>query len=446
MPAIEPTADAKRAEVAAAAGSEKMSKSSGAAPGTGSFRRPRTWIALILLLGVLAVGYALASPQLRAWHHLRAARADLQSYHNQQAIKHLQACRRIWPENAEVLLLCARAARREGAYDEAERGLEKYREVRGLDDAGSFEQLLLSAERNVDQVDALCRRHIEQGHPDAALILEALARGYLRQFRLQEANLCLELWLKSQPDNPQALCLVGQFHQDYERSPDGAVESYRRAVQIDPENEEARLGLAIVLLETKSFGKAAEHLEYMRRCQPDNLRVQVGLAQCRHSLGESDDALRMVEDVLARQPDYGPALTVRGEIAIAAGEYVEGERWLRQAVRVAPNDHQARYHLMLSLYHNGHVEEAKRYEQAIKQWEDDAKRFNKIVTEEMTGKPQDPDLQAELGVLLLRSGHREEGLRWLQNALRLDPQHAAARQALAEFYKKDGSRSDKGTN
>src|SRR5947209_2756321 len=78
--------------------------------------------------------------------------------------------------------------------------------------AGSFEQLLLSAERAVGQAEGVCRRRVEQDDPDAPLILEALARGYLRQYRLGEARFCLDVWLGKQPDNPQALCLKGQFH------------------------------------------------------------------------------------------------------------------------------------------------------------------------------------------------------------------------------------------
>src|SRR5205085_1660869 len=156
--------------------------------------------------------------------------------------RHLQECLRVWPDDADALLLTARAARRARAYGEAELALEKYQQVRGLDDAGSFEQVLLSAERGVDQVADLCRRYVEQGHADTPLILEALTRGYLRQYRLTEARFCLDRWLESQPDNPQALCLKGQFHLDYERAPDRALESYRRAVQLDPEHKEARLG------------------------------------------------------------------------------------------------------------------------------------------------------------------------------------------------------------
>src|SRR5947199_372778 len=88
--------------------------------------------------------------------------------------------RRCLPMDADALLLAARAARRARAYDEAQRALEKYQQVRGLDDAGSLEELLLSAERDVEQVVDACRQYVERGHPDTPLILEALTRGYLR--------------------------------------------------------------------------------------------------------------------------------------------------------------------------------------------------------------------------------------------------------------------------
>jgi tetratricopeptide (TPR) repeat protein len=443
MPASGPAGDAKQAEAGPPAGSAQGTEGCDARPRAAVprwlLRHRRLWAVVVFFTALAAVGFALARPRVSAWYHLRAARSALLVYHNPQAIRHLQVCLRVWPDAPDVLFLSARAARRAGQYDEAERWLEKYRQARGLDDAGSFEELLLTAERHVDQLAAECRRLVEQDDPDSPLILEALTRGYLRQYRLGEAGFCLEQWLKRQPDNPQALCLKGQFHLDYEHAPSRAADSYRRAVQLDPEHEEARLGLAVVLLETKAFAEAAEHMEYLRRRQPDNPRVEVGLAQCRDALGQPDVALRQVEDVLARQADYAPALALRGQLALEAGQYEEAEDWLRRAVARAPGDHQARYNLILCLHHNRKAEEAKRHEEELREWEDALKRFNEIVTKEMPKRPHDPDLHYQLGRLLLRSGHAEEGVRWLQSALRLDPGHAAARQALAEYAEQNKS-------
>jgi hypothetical protein len=97
---------------------------------------------------------------------------------------------------------------------------------------------------------------------------------------------------------------------------------------------------------------------------------------------------------------------------------------------------------MRSLNRNGKEAEAQRQKRTIKQMEDDLKRFNRIVIDDMRRRPHDPELHYTLGRLLLRSGYHDEGLRWLNSALRLDPSYAPARKLLVEFYrkKKEGRR------
>jgi tetratricopeptide (TPR) repeat protein len=392
------------------------------------------WVTFAVLLGLAIAGYLLAAPHVRAWYHLRAARSELERYHNPQAIRHLQVCMSVWPEDPDVLLLVARATRRARVYGDAEISLKKYQKLRGLDAACSFEQLLLSAERQVDQVAGLCRRYVEKGHPETPLILEALTRGYLRQYQLPAARFCLDRWLQSQPDNPQALCLKGELYLDYQHARSAALVNYRRAVKLDPDHEEARLGLAVTLLEFKNFAEAAEHLQFLRQRQPDNLRVEVGLAECFHGMGQGDRAERLVEGVLERAPQFVPALVLRGRLALDRQQFAAAETWLRQAVRLDPSHHQARYNLVLCLHHNRKDREERRHRRRLDQMEKALKRFHTIVTRDLLRRPNDPALHYTLGRLLLRSGHRQEGLRWLQSALRQDPNYAPARRALATYY------------
>jgi tetratricopeptide (TPR) repeat protein len=383
---------------------------------------------------MVAVGLALAGPRALAWYHFRAARSELERFHNPQAIRHLQACMRVWPEDPDVLLLAARAARRARSYGEAERLLGLYQQARGLD-AAAFDQLLLSAERRVEQVADACWRQVDQGSPDAPLLLEALTRGYLRHYRLVEARVCLNRWLQTQPDNAQALFLDGFFHMDYAHARSAAEASYRRAVEADPEHEEARLGLAVVLIEGRNYAEAAEHLEHLRRSQPDNASVLVALGECRAALGERDEAVRLADAALARQPSFAPALSLRGRLALEAGQAEQAEPWLRQAVERDPTNYRTLYSLIQCLRQNGQEEEAEKRQRHLKQAEDDLARFNEIVTKDLLERPRDPALHHTLALLLLRGGHREEGLHWLQSALRLDPQYAPARKTLAEYQK-----------
>ncbi|HZV04842.1 MAG TPA: tetratricopeptide repeat protein [Gemmataceae bacterium] len=398
-------------------------------------QRPRL-LAAIVFVGLTAAGVAFITPHVRAWYHLRAARSELKRWHNAQAIRHLKVCHQIWPHDPDVLILAAQSARRVRGYDEAERLLKEYQETRGLDDACSFELLLLSAERRLDQVVDLCFHYVGEGHPDTPLILEALTLGYLQQYRLGEARLCLDRWLQLYPDHPQALCLEGVYYLDYGHARSAAEKSYRRVLEMDPEHEEARLGLAVALLDDRNYEEAARHLEYLHQCQPDNLSIQVGLADCLDGLDRQEEAVRMADSVLAQKPDFVPGLSLRGRLAIKQDQFAEAENWLRKAVQINPNDHRARVALVQALNHNGKEQEAQQQQNLLDQLEKDLTRFNAIVTQELVQKPRDPALHCELGQLLIRSGQHERGLHYLRNALSLDPQYAPARKALEEYKQK----------
>lgn len=411
------------------------------------FRLIRRVLLVLVLLGLVVGAGIWVYPHARAWYHRRAARIELQHYHNSQAIHHLLICRQIWPRDPEVLLLSARAARRAQVYGDAERLLRIYQEVRGRDDAHAFEQLLLATECRVDEFTESCWKCIEEGRLDPPLLMEALTKGYFRQYRLGQARLCLNRWKEEQPDNPQVYFLEGLLLLDYLHVAPDAVESYRRAVELDADHEEARLGLAVALLTDKHYAEAAEQFERLLRDQPDNVRVQVGLAECRESLGETEEAEKLVEDVLTRHPQMSAALSLRGQVALKRGQWKEAETYFRQALRGNPLEHRARYSLVLCLEHTGQEEEAREQRRQLHQQEEDVARFHDIVTKEIAERPNDPALHCQIGQMLLRSGQRDEGIRWLQSALRLDPNYAPARQALADSQrqvKSEGVPADSG--
>lgn len=393
------------------------------------------WLLLLVLVD-LTYGVSIrVRPQVRAWYHRRAARTELQHYHTAQAIRHLLICREIWPDDPEVLLLSARAARRAQVYGDADHLLKLYRDIRGRDDAHNFELLMLAAEGRVDEVSEQCWKCIEEGRFDEILLMEALARGYLRQYRLGQARLCLNRWKEVQPDNPQAYYLEGLLNLDYVHAASEAVKSYRQAVELDADHEEARLGLAVALLTEKKFAEAAEQFERLLQSQPDNPRTQVGLAECRDGLGDSAEAARIVDEVLARHPGMPSALSLRGQLALKNGQWTEGEDLLRRALYRNPLDHRARYSLVLCLERSGQEEEAQQERRRLQQLEKDKAQFHDIVTKEIAKRPTDPALHCTLGQLLLRSGQHEEGLRWLKSALSLDPHYAPARKALADYQR-----------
>lgn len=127
----------------------------------------------------------------------------------------------------------------------------------------------------------------------------------------------------------------------------------------------------------------------------------------------------------------------RGKLEAQDSHFAEAERWLRQALARQPGDPDARYDLYLSLHAQGDREAEARAE--LERWQQDRRardRLTRLLRTELGSHPDNPDLAAEAGDLLLRAGEDEHGLFWLHRALALDPRNAASHRALLAYYER----------
>jgi tetratricopeptide (TPR) repeat protein len=403
-------------------------------------RRPGRALAIFLLGSAIAFGLGLAGAQVWASYHFRAARTALDRYHPAEAGDHLEACLKVWPNDPDVLFLAARAARRSGLFDVADDFLDRCQEQRGRDDDVVLEKALLTAERgNVDDVFKFCKSRVEADDPATPLILEAVARGCLRAdtYRLVEADWALKTWLGREPDNPMALLLRGRL--DHEHYADtAAAAAFRRTLEIDPELDEARDRLTLLLLEIVQPKEAQPHLEYLRRRRPADAGLAVRLAQCHDLLGHQDEAARLLDEVLTSHPDYTPALAARGKLALDAGQYAEAEGWLRRAHERTPGDATLLSQLQKCLFQLGQNDKAQALQPQLTQARADLERLDKLVAQDIQKDPNNADAHYEAGTILLRIGAPDKGVRFLENATRINPRHVKAHEALADFYQRNG--------
>src|SRR5262245_51123945 len=203
--------------------------------------RPRRLALAVVLLALFGVVVWLVGTRVWAMSHLRSARACLERYHSREAAEHLRRCMEVWPDDPEVRLLAARAARRLGEFETADKLLSRRPASAPLADAFDLEQVMLRAARGeTGQVGALCRALIDRNHPATPLLLEALAQGSLEAGRTRDAGRYLDEWLKREPNNPQAHLLRGNL-QNILRNFSAAAEEFGRALELDPELDAARL-------------------------------------------------------------------------------------------------------------------------------------------------------------------------------------------------------------
>lgn len=405
------------------------------------FGRSRSLLAWGLVLLVLAAGGVWAGRRCLAVYHLKSGRVALERYHPEEARPHLEASLRLWPDNAETLLLLARAARRADAWEAAEQYLAKYRQLHGQGDALILEEILHTAAKGqTDKVIKHCRQLVQENSDTSSLALEALVQGYLRTYRFGEGSAFLRLWQERQPENTQALLFLAGLHAVQQR-PQQAVETYGRLLELDPDRATARFRLAMLLVEENKLEEAKPHLDYLRQRQTDGIRrplVPVLLARCLDQLGHEDQAEQLRDEVLAQYPHFAPALGDRGRWALRQGRWDEAETWLRKALAVEPNNRELRYHLAQCLFKIGKNVEAESELQHMKRLETNWARLGAITQHELPRKPGDSALHLELGCLLLEQGLTQEGLYWLHRVVQTNPAHDAAHRTLADYYEQVG--------
>jgi tetratricopeptide (TPR) repeat protein len=397
----------------------------------------------VLLLSLASATAILVGCGIYYWplRHLHEARAALKRLDYDAARASLLRCLEARPGNAEAHLLLAQLERRSNNYEEALRHLAACQRLGGPADAIELERALGDIQQGIDnaELDALCTRHLARVDADQYLIFEALSQGLIKTYRLNEAMVCLNRMLVLQPDSAYALRRRAWIHTQGEKH-DLAEADYRRALEVDPGDAVARLGLAQILLDIrKNGGEATEHFERLWSVRQD-ATIVLGLAQSWRLAGRWEDTRRLLDDWLRSHPGDAQILAERGRLALDEQTPEEAVTLLRRAVANAPDLHDAHYTLYLCLTRLGKTAEAEECRLRMDQAKEDAKKVKDEMaqlTRQLQQTPDDADLRCRIAQIFLRSGE-EEGVRWLLLNLQQHPNHRPSHMALADYYEKQG--------
>ncbi len=408
-------------------------------PRLARLRRPRVLSAVAGVLAAVAVlGYA-GGRQAWAWYHLRAAEKELGRHHPQAAARHLDRALEVWPDSPDVRRLAARAARQAGDLEAARAHLLAGQQH---EDPPSDESILEWAMYRAESgdlagVEAFLRPKVTGGHPDRVLIAEALARGYMKALRLLDALAMLEGWLREAPTDPAAYSLRGRLWTQV-RAFGRAAEDYDAAVRLDPDRAADRLGLALALIEVSRYEEAIPHLERLRGEKPDDLDLATYLAFALGRVGRTDEAVALLDGVLARDPDHLAALTGRARLDLESGRDADAERYARRALAVNRYDRSAAHILHQALVGLGRDAEAAQAKARLQELDTLQVKYYDLANRLIPQRPTDADLQYQLGEVLVGMGKPAEAEGWWLSALKIDPGHAKAHRALADYYESTG--------
>jgi Tfp pilus assembly protein PilF len=398
-------------------------------------RRPKA-AALVVLLLVLAAGVGLYVYVLHQWH---AAQAAVKDGRPADAKRGLDVALRVWPDNVEVHLLAARAARLSGDFESAESHLNRcIKLAHGPTDAIRLEFLLMRAQTGeVDEVAPALFDAIDHKHAESALIFETIARAYMQELRYGPAYQCLTHWIDVDPNAVRAYHWRGWVAERLNNAK-AATADYNRALELDPDLTQVRLRVAEMLLEDKLPAEAAVHLDRLRKQFPNRSDVAARLGQCRYLQGRSAEARELLESAAKEMPDDASRLLYLAKLDIADGRGAEAEANLRRALKADPGDTELEQELVPALRLQGRDDEAAEAQRRYDEHKVVLERANKLLKEEAEQQGTDPDRAYTIAVELLKIGHDRLGLYWLDKALQRDPNHQPTHRALADYFERKG--------
>jgi predicted Zn-dependent protease len=390
-----------------------------------------------LLLIVMGVSLYLPGRLLWAEFQYRSAESAFEDREFDQARLYLEDYLEAYPNSHDGHFLLAQTSRRAGFFDEAEVQLDICEYLRGESEASARERALVRMQQGDLSPETGLLRQLEgrEGEAVEDLILEAVVRGYQKNYLIGKMKACLAAWLERKPDNIYALLQRG-WVAERDNAHHQAVTDYNRVLELKPDHAEARLRRGQALLFLKQASAALKDLEIVHHNAPDDPPIGVALAECLAQLGRSEEAAQLLDRLLVRHPRDSQVLLARGRLALDQGQPEQAENWLRQAVAGAPRDHATMYAYARCLKRLGKEAEGNKALATLKDIESDLERMAEL-TGRLQKKAHDPDVRCEIGKIFLRSSEYKEGVLWLESALRADPSHRPTHQALADYYAQD---------
>jgi tetratricopeptide (TPR) repeat protein len=394
---------------------------------------------------LFVVGIAtVVGPRLRVVQHLAEARAALMSGDLGLALRAAEAADRV-RSTAETQYVLAVVKRRSGRLGEFAAHLRQAADL-GWPEADIQRQqwLAIAQQGDVDAVRPLLLRALEQGSTDeqADEIYEAFAKGYLATFRIPDAWMCVDFWLRWRPDAAQPRIMRACIYEQTDNRNE-AIEDYRAVLAVLPHHQEARIRLARALYVRKRYDEALAEYQTCLASAPEDPDALLGVAQCLRRLGrdtEAKDYLDGVFLVASTAYQQGMALAELGHLSLAQGNPREAMDFLMQALALIPGETLVYHGLGMAAARMGNRQQAEEFHARLRHVRDRFGRMNDII-DRLSKEPFNADLRCEAGEIVMEAGLRKEGADWLLTALKCNPDHRKTHELLAQYYAEVGNRS-----
>jgi tetratricopeptide (TPR) repeat protein len=342
------------------------------------------------------------------------------------------------PDSAEAVFLAARAAISLGLAEQGLQGLERSRSL-GYDPRQVDREIALTLAglgRHAEAEPTL-RKLSAQAPATDAQIEETLARGYMATFQLRAATDAIERWLKADPDNPLPYLWRAEVGLRTNATADQLHADYERALTLDAESKEARLGLAGQKLDRREYDVARTLYEQVLAKFPDDPEAVRGLGRALDGLGLADEAEQQLKRAATLDPRSIQPLLDLARAAMRRGQADQALAVLDQALAIDDSEPELHYQRSLALARLDRHAEAEAERQRTAQLRAEHAEIGKILSD-LHAHPDDVQRKLDAARWLFSHNHPEEAIRWALVILADDPRQREANMLMADYYDQRG--------
>jgi tetratricopeptide (TPR) repeat protein len=166
------------------------------------------------------------------------------------------------------------------------------------------------------------------------IIYIGLGDAYLARGAFEPAKTNYDLALKYKPNYAAALYGIGRISWKQKKYSE-ALENYIKATQADNNYAPAFFEKGLIFYLLDKYTDAIEAFERYDVLQPGSLRGKTYIAKARYGKGELDEATRILDEVLAVDPNYSEANKYKAYVLIDKKEYSKAEEFFG---KVKPED------------------------------------------------------------------------------------------------------------
>ncbi len=215
------------------------------------------------------------------------------------------------------------------------------------------------AQSQWDQAIQMAQSQVKQS-PDRADYRLSLAKIYFRAGKYADSSSQYQMLIDKNPKVAELYVRMGEAKENG-NDPNGAIEAFKKAKEIDPSNYLPVLELALMYNRVGRDEEARKTYEEVIKLQPDNVEALNNLAYIKADNGvDLDQALAYAQRAQQKRPNDPNVIDTLALIYIHKNLTDDSLRMLRDLVSKTPSNPTFHLHLALALYQKGDRPEAKK--------------------------------------------------------------------------------------